>query len=1827
MRWSILLFLICFSFLLHAKDDPFAQRADLEIPTVELTDGLPNNIVNNSVSVISGEYVDSAVDFVVQAPMPIVYSRAYSSLNRTGSLYSGWNHSMARGIKTYKSEFHGQDVWALTMKEPHGSTYSFVHPMKRKNDKVKTAPFNLIFPRGFSNLTSPEAGRRHIKNTRIFYNPHSKEVKMTSGAGEKFSFAHTERKGSHYFFRLKKHKDLKGREIDYPGDGVYISKNSKTKKKYAQLNYVHNEKFSKHPYFSIESSDGRSAKYSFLQHEQKQTYKTPENTHTSYSYLYFLEEVRGSHAPTVNYRHVFSQRMFTYLISEKSFPDHHFLRNEYYEKGKNRLEGPIGTVKIEEDKDHLVGRVRCQQAPVGSGKDPITTQRYAYKLNFIHHPNGVKEPTSGSTDVYDAYWHKSQYDYDDEHHLTFSRKFLGGDHSGCQYQPYSFEYYSWGGKGTTWDGNLVYKCLVDAKTNQVHSGNRYHYDDPGRLVSTCLFGKLTGRPAPDIWFAGDRMADGAYENDTTCYSYSGDGLNLVTAQWGSDGIHYSFNYHPGSDLLYTKFASWEGQIRLREFYLYDEDGVLVKKITDDGCTTGENDLTGVTERHIIYSKPRQKAPFGLPEQVDEVYLDLATGEERLLKRQRLHYDRIGHLVSQENYDANGQHAFTLTYEYNKHGKVTKEIDALGQVIIKEYDANDNMTKKEGPHPGYRTEYQYDFMSRPVTQKEFHKDGRLHLVSHKYDYLNQRTSTHVAWGEQHSSLDTHFSYDDLGRMTAIHHPEVLDEQGKVVKPVEYVEYDIAGFVVKSTDALGRITTYENNARGKPLATTFPDGSQERFIYRLDGKLEQKITRDGTRVDYQLDPLGRVTLESAYGADGQLIKSIQRSYNALHLLTEVDAEGTVFRFTYDGAGRPFQTYKNELLVKELSYDSFGRIGVEKEWYTSHHYRLTTKRYDNLDRLIEQKVFSDEQQLLRLEAYEYDVGGNKTLVRMGEQVTRTLFNSQGNPIQIIDSLGNSSQIDYNYHFRNALGQEVLQTSTTDAQGNQTIDTYDAANHLVQVTRQNAMGMLLSRQHIFYNVCGKKVRVVDDVVSEGKVIKSIATRFAYTPKDELSSLIEAEGTPEQKTTYFHYNQLGQKVAKVKPDGVLLLYTYDALGRLKNLSSSDRSIDYTYEYNGNDLVTCITDAVNHQKTLRSYNSLGQLGQETLGNGLTLSYSLDLLNRATQVVLPDKSTIEYEYDAANLLAIRRRQGDQLLYAHTNQAFNLIGKTTQATLAGNAGSISYEYDGLYRLTHIQSNSFNQQVPPGGYNAIGNLLSFSTNGVVSDCTYNDLSQLTSEKGAVSHQYVSDSLSNRLERDGVIYTLNHLNQVIQRGEDYFEYDINGNLTKKIIGDQVTVYTYDALDRLTQVSVNGQNLVYTYDSFHRRLSKQTEGQPATLFFYQGEEEIGTWDEGAITQLKVNATLRRCVAIELNSTAYVPLQDLFGNIVQLLDLAGNLVESYRYSAFGEVEILNSDATQPLRAKAPLSPWGCSNKRLDSETGLVAYGLRYYLPDLGRWLTPDPAGFEDGSNLYAYVHNNPLRYYDLQGLFGMDTVQNIGGYIANGFRSVCGFLEGCHSLAQVLLGGGSPGMGGVYQFSSLNGLVPINPNEVFREGRVGYPCGICTNSTTMAENLDHLSELAGEEIYGFFDPTKGALRDAVEYLARLIIPGYSNQAKERIKESIMKDYNSNPDKDVLKIAHSRGCLDLRNALRELPPEVRERVCVIAVAPGAYIDDHLCKQVRHLVSPYDLVPRIDFLGRMRCQNTIVTLKPQSIVTDHCLTSSVYNEDISKLSYNFHTKGEL
>ena len=119
----------------------------------------------------------------------------------------------------------------------------------------------------------------------------------------------------------------------------------------------------------------------------------------------------------------------------------------------------------------------------------------------------------------------------------------------------------------------------------------------------------------------------------------------------------------------------------------------------------------------------------------------------------------------------------------------------------------------------------------------------------------------------------------------------------------------------------------------------------------------------------------------------------------------------------------------------------------------------------------------------------------------------------------------------------------------------------------------------------------------------------------------------------------------------------------------------------------------------------------------------------------------------------------------------------------------------------------------------------------------------------------------------------------------------------------------------------------------------------------------------------RRTLRNESNNQSSIILHqsqrhyDGLGSVVALSDAAGDTVQLYEYSVYGQVAASDPNHTNPFLF---------TGRRFDTDTGLYYYRARYYNPYIGRFLQTDPAG--DGMNRYAYCRNNPAAFTDPSGL-------------------------------------------------------------------------------------------------------------------------------------------------------------------------------------------------------------------------------------------------------------
>ena len=114
---------------------------------------------------------------------------------------------------------------------------------------------------------------------------------------------------------------------------------------------------------------------------------------------------------------------------------------------------------------------------------------------------------------------------------------------------------------------------------------------------------------------------------------------------------------------------------------------------------------------------------------------------------------------------------------------------------------------------------------------------------------------------------------------------------------------------------------------------------------------------------------------------------------------------------------------------------------------------------------------------------------------------------------------------------------------------------------------------------------------------------------------------------------------------------------------------------------------------------------------------------------------------------------------------------------------------------------------------------------------------------------------------------------------------------------------------------------------------------------------------------------------------DVQGSIIASLDSGTGTLTKIGYQAYGEHPGLTSGSYRYTAQRFDPETAGSSAE----PSGLYDYRARIYSPTLGRFLQPDPAGYVAGTNLYAYVNNDPVNGTDSSGLAPDDPTLSGGG--------------------------------------------------------------------------------------------------------------------------------------------------------------------------------------------------------------------------------------------------
>jgi RHS repeat-associated protein len=234
-------------------------------------------------------------------------------------------------------------------------------------------------------------------------------------------------------------------------------------------------------------------------------------------------------------------------------------------------------------------------------------------------------------------------------------------------------------------------------------------------------------------------------------------------------------------------------------------------------------------------------------------------------------------------------------------------------------------------------------------------------------------------------------------------------------------------------------------------------------------------------------------------------------------------------------------------------------------------------------------------------------------------------------------------------------------------------------------------------------------------------------------------------------------------------------------------------------------------------------------------------------------------------------------------------------------------------------------------------------------------------------------------------------------YGYDVHGNMTSM---PHLPMMEWDFKDQLraSQQQVNnigtGEKTWYVYDAGGQRVRKVTElpaqdGQPPRKKderIYLGSFELYRKYNGngqTVTlereSLHVMDDKQRVALIETRTRlegadpaprrlVRLQLGNHLGSAALELDDKAQVISYEEFHPYGSTayEAACSQTEAPKRYRY-------TGKERDEETGFSYHGARYYAPWLGRWVSCDPAGLDDGVNLYQSFVGNPICLVDDDG--------------------------------------------------------------------------------------------------------------------------------------------------------------------------------------------------------------------------------------------------------------
>jgi len=586
---------------------------------------------------------------------------------------------------------------------------------------------------------------------------------------------------------------------------------------------------------------------------------------------------------------------------------------------------------------------------------------------------------------------------------------------------------------------------------------------------------------------------------------------------------------------------------------------------------------------------------------------------------------------------------------------------------------------------------------------------------------------------------------------------------------------------------------------------------------------------------------------------------------------------------------------------------------------------------------------------------------------------------------------------------------TSSTDALGRATSQTYDTLNRLTKITQPKPIGTAPNPVTQF------GVNGLDQLTSITDA-RNLVTSYTLTGLGDLTQQV----SPDTRTTINTFDPAGNLKTSKDARSQTTTYTYDGINRLTQARYGDATIsNYYYDEGSNGVgrLTRIVDpgpitttwtytaqgrvasksqmvtagGTNRTHTLQyAYNpTTGQLTSITYPSGRVIGLQYGVTSKAVETLTVDGQPVASSATYHPFGGIKRmtlRNG--LVWSST---LDQDGRMTSYTLGGVAYTI--QWDAANRITAITHPTDANWSRGYAYDGLDRVASFTSAPRDQTFSYDSTGNLLSKVDRVGTNAPFTYTYN------IATTSNRMTGISNLGMGY-TIDAAGNRT----ADSTTTWAVNARGRVSQVRVINGAVTDTYNYLLNGLNQRIRKTgPSTVvpsgtqvFVYDDLGRlIGEYDNlGRATREHVWLAERPVALIvytysgtstaPLTTTYYSVEADHLGTPRLITDSAQAKRWYWHDAPYGDT--LPNE--KPGAAPALVYNLRFPGQYFDKETNIHYNWHRDYEPTTGRYIQSDPIGLRGGVNTYAYVRGAPTTYIDPAGLLNL--VVQIGGSFVPG---------------------------------------------------------------------------------------------------------------------------------------------------------------------------------------------------------------------------------------------